>query len=75
MLHSNMASSIPLGRIFTQQMMATVFALLALGLGLFLSFGQGNPIIIAFMALFTVIIGFVFVNQIRTSLREAKYAQ
>lgn len=73
MVYSNMVSSIPLGRIFTQQTMTTVFGLLALGLGLVLSFNQGNLFIIGFMALFTGIVALVFFNQVRTSIREAQY--
>lgn len=73
MVYSNMVSSIPLRRIFTQQTMTTVFALLALGFGLVLSLNQGNLIIIGFMALFTGIVALVFLNQVQTSIREAQY--
>ncbi|MFC7231640.1 hypothetical protein ACFQMM_09820 [Saliphagus sp. GCM10025308] len=54
--------------------MATVFGFLAVGLGLVLSLNQDNLVVVGFMLTFTLLTGIVLVNQVRSSIREARYA-
>jgi hypothetical protein len=65
----------PLDKVVTQQTLTTLFGVVALGLGLFLSLNQGNIVVIGFMLVFTVLMVLVLVNQIRTSLYEARFRE
>lgn len=74
MVFLHMVSKGTFSGILTQQMITTIFGLLALVLGFYLSLSQGNVVIIAFMGLFSLIIALILFNQIRTSIHESRYA-